>query len=305
MSSVHHQIENTKIIITPLTQRIGAEIQGIDLSSHLNADVFKIIYEALLQYKVIFFRHQTSLDQTKQEKFASLFGKPLSHPTVPVASNSKHIFELNSKHGGRANVWHTDITFIDRYPKLSVLRAVIVPDVGGDTTWANTETAYDELPHPLQHLADELKGLHTNDFDYGGFTPNANQDAINKHKNIFASTVYEAEHPVVRIHPETGRKSLVLGQFFKRFVGLTTKESHKIFEIFQDHITRPENTVRWKWQAGDVAIWDNRATQHLAVNDYLDAHRVMHRVTVEGEIPVSVEGQFSQQIKPNQSVQAA
>lgn len=160
------------------------------------------------------------------------------------------------------------------------------------------------MPVSLQALAEALKGIHSNDFDYGGFTPNANQEALDKYKNVFASTIYEAEQPVVRVHPDTGRKSLVLGQFLKRFVGLTNKESNKVFEIFQDHVTRPENTVRWKWQVGDIAIWDNRATQHLAVNDYLDAHRVMHRVTVEGEVPLSVHGERSQQIKPYTQQQA-
>lgn len=138
MSSVHHQIQDSTIIVTPLTQRVGAEIKGVHLSGNLSPEIFKVIYDALLEHKVIFFRGQNHLNQVEQEQFATLFGKPLSHPTVPVALNSKHIFELNSKHGGRANVWHTDITFIDRYPKLSILRAVVVPETGGDTTWANT-----------------------------------------------------------------------------------------------------------------------------------------------------------------------
>ncbi|MFT4021580.1 MAG: TauD/TfdA family dioxygenase [Acinetobacter sp.] len=289
---------HTEINVQPLTSRIGAEIQNVHLSRELDANTISKIYEALLQYKVIFFRGQQHLTDIEQENFAALFGVPLKHPTVPVATGSNYIFELDSKTGGRADVWHTDVTFIDAYPKLSVLRAVKVPDVGGDTTWANTETAYEDLPKPLQLLAENLRAIHSNDFDYGGFRPNASQDVVERHQQVFASTVYKAEHPVVRLHPETGQKSLVLGQFFNRFVGLTTRESNKIFEVFQERITKPENTVRWKWQAGDIAIWDNRATQHLAVDDYGSAHRVMRRVTLAGEIPVGVDGRKSVTLAP-------
>lgn len=286
------------IKIIPLTRRIGAEIQGVRLAADLDPKILADIHQALLTHKVIFFRQQQHLDNLQQEQFARLFGQPISHPTVPVAEDSSFIFELDSKHGGRADVWHTDVTFVEAYPKLSILRAVTVPETGGDTTWANTETAYDELPEPLKLLANQLRAIHTNDFDYGGFRPDASPEIVERHQTVFASSVYEAEHPVVRIHPETGRKGLVLGQFFKRFVGLTTKESNKLFEIFQDRITKPENTVRWKWQQGDVVIWDNRATQHLAVNDYENAHRVVRRVTVAGDIPVGIDGQRSKTLQP-------
>ncbi|KAA8735389.1 TauD/TfdA family dioxygenase [Acinetobacter qingfengensis] len=291
-------MSDTELKITPLTGRIGAQIQDIHLSSTLNPRQINQVYQALLKYKVIFFRGQHHLTDEEQEKFAALFGTPVKHPTVPVAQDSNYIFELDSKYGGRADVWHTDVTFIDAYPKLSILRAIKIPAVGGDTTWANTASAYQELPQSLKLLADHLRAIHTNDFDYGGFRPNADQSVVERHEKLFASTRYETEHPVVRIHPETGEKTLVLGQFFKRFVGLTTRESAKIFEVFQERITKPENTVRWKWQEGDVIIWDNRATQHLAVDDYGDAHRIVRRVTLSGEVPVGTDGQKSITLLP-------
>ena len=284
--------------IVPLTGRIGAHIRNVKLSSTLDFELLNQIKNALLEHKVIFFRDQTHLTDQEQEDFAALLGQPISHPTVPVAADSNYIFELDSRHGGRADVWHTDVTFVTNYPKISVLRAVTIPPRGGDTTWANTEAAYEELPEALKLLAHQLRAIHTNDFDYGGFRPEASDDLIKQHQKVFASTIYQAEHPLVRVHPETGRKSLILGQFFKRFVGLTSKESNKLFEIFQDRITKPENTVRWTWQTGDIAIWDNRATQHLAVNDYGDAIRVMRRVTLAGDVPVDIFGNSSQQLTP-------
>ncbi|GAA5013058.1 TauD/TfdA family dioxygenase [Acinetobacter puyangensis] len=292
MAEILEQIEH-KLKISPITPHIGALIEGVSLSGDLESAITDQIYQALLQYKVIFFRHQNQLNDEEQERFAALLGEPVRHPTVPVAAESNYIFELDSRSGGRADVWHTDVTFIDAYPKLSILRAVVVPEVGGDTTWANTETAYEELPSSLKDLANQLRAIHTNDFDYGGYKPNADQKTLQKHKEIFVSTHYETEHSVVRIHPETGKPSLVLGQFFKRFVGLSARESSRIFDIFQERITKPENTVRWTWQAGDIAIWDNRATQHRAVNDYGDDYRLMRRVTLAGDVPQGIDGRAS------------
>lgn len=119
-------------------------------------------------------------------------------------------------------------------------------------------------------------------------------EADRKHfEEVFTGTIYETEHPVVRVHPETGERTLVLGNFVQRFVGLSKYDSQKLFDLFQSHITAPENTVRWSWQQGDVVIWDNRATQHYAVNDYGDQHRVVRRATIDGEVPVSIDGRNS------------
>ncbi|KRE07919.1 taurine dioxygenase [Bacillus sp. Root239] len=289
--------KNSVLEVLPITGHIGAEIKGVHLSSSIDAETVSAIKKALLKHKVVFFRGQGHIDDSEQEAFAKLFGEPEAHPTVPIKDGSNYLFELDSEQGGRANSWHTDVTFIDTYPKASILRAVVVPEAGGDTVWANTAVAYQNLPSELRQLADRLWAVHTNDYDYGGRHPNRSQEDLERHRKVFASTVYETEHPVVRIHPETGERTLVLGHFVKKIKGLSSSDSNHLFSVLQDHVTRLENTVRWHWKAGDIAIWDNRATQHYAINDYGEKHRVMRRVTLVGEVPVSVEGQTSKTYK--------
>jgi alpha-ketoglutarate-dependent taurine dioxygenase len=284
--------------IRPVGGRIGAEVGGVRLSDTLSDNIVASIGHALSHYKVLFFRGQSHLDDATQEAFAKRLGTPVAHPTVPVKEGSGYLLELDSTRGGRANSWHTDITFVPDYPKASILRAVVSPKSGGDTIWANTAAAYERLPAPLKLLADQLWALHTNDYDYAARRPDLTRESAEQFKAVFASTVYETEHPVVRIHPETGERSLVLGHFVKSFVGLSSADSRKLFEVLQGHVEALENTVRWRWSEGDVAIWDNRATQHYAVNDYGDQHRVMRRVTLAGDVPVAIDGTRSRAIKP-------
>ncbi|MGY3078002.1 alpha-ketoglutarate-dependent taurine dioxygenase [Bradyrhizobium sp. LM6.10] len=273
--------------------RLGAEIRNIKLSGDLSRDAIRAINQVLLEHKVIFFRNQGHLDDAEQERFAIKLGRLVPHPTVGATKGTSSILELDSgRGGGRADQWHTDVTFVDAYPKISVLRGVVIPSFGGDTVWSNTAAAYLDLPAPLRKLADELWAVHSNAYDYA--VKARATDADRKHfDEVFTGTVYETEHPVVRVHPETGERTLVLGNFVQRFVGLSKYDGQKLFELFQSHITAPENTVRWTWQAGDVAIWDNRATQHYAVNDYGDQHRIVRRATIEGEVPLSVDGRRS------------
>ncbi|TIX60037.1 MAG: TauD/TfdA family dioxygenase, partial [Mesorhizobium sp.] len=159
--------------------------------------------------------------------------------------------------------------------------------------WSNTHAAYENLPAPLKILADNLWAIHSNAYDYAAVRPRATAEEKRHFEEVFTSTIYETEHPVVRVHPETGEKSLLLGNFVQRLVGLSKSDSAKLYEVFQSYVTAPENTVRWRWQVGDVAIWDNRATQHYAVNDYGDQHRVVRRATVDGDVPIGVDGRRS------------
>jgi taurine dioxygenase len=278
--------------IRPIGGRIGAEIQGVALSPDLDAAIVAGIRAALLRHKVIFFRGQTHLDDEGQEGFARLLGEPYAHPTVPVAPGTRYTLDVNSAYG-RANSWHTDITFVDAYPLASILRAEILPPAGGDTLWANTAAALADLPAGLRALAETLWAVHTNDYDYAANRSDVSAEQVNRFKSVFASTIYETEHPLVRVHPETGEHTLVLGHFVKKLVGLSTVDSANLFALLQNHVTRPENTVRWRWALGDVAIWDNRATQHYGVADYGDAIRVLRRVTIAGDVPVSVDGRRS------------
>jgi alpha-ketoglutarate-dependent taurine dioxygenase len=286
--------------VRELTGRIGAQVEGIELSAALDDATINAIESTLWRHKVLFFRGQHHLDDAKQEAFAQRFGKTVAHPTVPSVDGSA-LLELDSLHGARANSWHTDVTFVDAYPKISILRAVVIPPVGGDTVWANTATAYENLPEPLRALADTLWGVHTNAYDYASSHVNADAAQLKRYREVFTSTVFETEHPVVRVHPGTGERTLVLGHFVQRLKGLSANDSAHLLQIFHEHITRLENTVRWNWREGDVAIWDNRATQHYAINDYGDARRVVRRATVHGDVPVSIDGRRSVAIKGRQA----
>jgi taurine dioxygenase len=278
--------------ITKLGANIGAIVGGVALHADLDAGTVAAINDALLAHKVVFFRDQHHLDDDAQVAFARTLGTPtIAHPTV--TSRGHRVLPIDSRYD-KANSWHTDVTFVDRVPKASLLRAVALPEYGGTTTWANTEAAYARLPAPLRALADNLWAVHTNLYDYSAEHPTDDADpvadTVADYRREFEAAYYETEHPVVRIHPETGKRVLLLGHFVKRFVGLGAAESAALFALFQARVTTLENTVRWNWRLGDVAIWDNRATQHYAIADYDDQFRRLSRVTLAGDIPVDVHG---------------
>jgi alpha-ketoglutarate-dependent sulfate ester dioxygenase len=292
------------LAVTQLGSRIGARIDGVALAGDLNAATVAEIREALLRHKVIFFRNQHHLDDAQQQAFAMCLGIPIAHPALEQ-EGAPIITPINSDYA-KANRWHTDVTFVANYPAASILRAVTLPSYGGSTLWASTAAAYQELPEPLKHLTESLWALHSNRFDYVAAVP-PQTEAQQAHRTRFEKANFRTEHPVVRVHPETGERTLVAGDFVRGFVGMDNYESHVLLELLQRRITMPENTIRWNWAAGDVAIWDNRATQHRAIDDYDDQHRLMHRVTVMGDVPVDVHGRRSRVISgaPLQALQAA
>jgi alpha-ketoglutarate-dependent sulfate ester dioxygenase len=283
--------------VVKLGANIGARIDGIDLSADIDPVSASKINAALLEHKVIFFRDQHRLDDDGQLALAAKLGTPTTaHPTV--TSRGTRLLPIDSRYD-KANAWHTDVTFVDRIPKASLLRAISLPEYGGTTTWANTETAYELLPQPLRALADNLWAVHTNAYDYVSDVDRRHEtlaETEREYREEFVSDYYETEHPVVRVHPETGKRVLLLGQFVKHFVGLGPTESATLFGLFQARITKLENTIRWSWQPGDLAIWDNRATQHYAVSDYDDQYRRLNRVTLAGDIPVDVYGERSRAV---------
>ncbi|KQH77889.1 taurine catabolism dioxygenase [Mycobacterium gordonae] len=282
------------VAVHKLGSRIGAEVDGLRLSGDLSPDAVEEIRAALLTHKVIFFRNQHHLDDREQLAFAALLGTPIGHPAATaLAPDAPVITPINSELG-KANRWHTDVTFAANYPAASILRAVTLPSYGGSTLWANTATAYADLPDPLKHLVDNLWAVHTNRYDYVQQQPMT--DLQRAFRQAFEMPDFRTEHPVVRVHPETGERTLVAGDFVRSFVDLDSRESSALFELLQNRITAPENTIRWNWQPGDVAIWDNRATQHRAVDDYDDQYRLMNRITLMGDVPVDVHGQRSRVI---------
>jgi taurine dioxygenase len=284
------------ISIQPVAGKLGAEVSGVTLSGDLNPLEFAAIHQALLRHKVLFFRGQ-SLSDHEQERFSRLFGDQVPHPTVRSAGDTSALLNLDSKEA-RANSWHTDVTFVADFPKISILRGVVIPPYGGDTVWANTATAYEDLPAPLKQLADNLWAVHSNLYDYVA-PRHATEAALKRYREEFTAQEYETEHPLVHVHPETGERALLLGHFVKHFKGVSSADSKHLFQLFHQRITDLNNTVRWRWQAGDVAIWDNRATQHIAVNDYGDAERVVRRTTLAGSPAISVDGQPSRALKPS------
>ena len=288
--------------VEPVGGRIGAEVRGIALARATDDSTIAAIRAALVRHKVLFFRNQ-QLDDQQHEAFAARLGR-LELRTTPAGS--RYLIELNSSDGYAANIWHTDQTYVRSPPDMTMLRAVVSCKAGGDTLWANTAVAYMELPDPLKILADNLWGIHSSTFDYAQVF---GQDRDDKGKDekwlqTVRPTVVEAEHPVVRVHPDTGERTLLVGSYLQRFVGLNGADSRHLMSILQDHITQPENTVRWRWQAGDVVIWDNRATQHRAIADQGSQLRVMRRATLAGSTPVAIDGRQSRSRKPEPEVQS-
>jgi taurine dioxygenase len=235
------------------------------------------------------------LDDTGQQRFARYFGElTTAHPTVPAVAGAPNVLPVDSEQG-KANHWHTDVTFILNPPQASTLRSIVVPPYGGETLIANAATAYRDLPTPLRDFADTLSAIHTNDYDYA-VPPESMDQAERDRRAEFVSIKFETVHPVVRVHPLTGERSLFIGGFAQRIVGLSRAESVDILRLLQSYVTRPENVLRWRWSPEQLVLFDNRITQHSAVDNYDDLPRRLHRVTVAGDVPVGIDGRASHSI---------
>jgi alpha-ketoglutarate-dependent sulfate ester dioxygenase len=281
------------IEVTQVGGAIGAIVSGIRIGGGLPAPAVSELRAALLRHRVVFLRDQQHATDADQLAFAQLLGEVTKpHPTV--SGDGQAILPIDSEQG-KANSWHTDVTFVDRVPAISVLRAITLPPYGGTTVWANTVEAYRRLHPALQALVHNLRAVHSNLYDYAAQRPQLGGVDVKEeqYRDEFRHLEFETEHPVVRIHPETGEPSLLLGHFVRSFAGLSTADSADLFALLQRHVTRLENTVRWTWRAGDIAIWDNRATQHYAVADYDDLPRRLHRITIAGPVPVGISGDTS------------
>ncbi|MET9816333.1 TauD/TfdA family dioxygenase [Streptomyces sp. NPDC006355] len=279
----------TRFGIRRIGGRVGAEILGVDLGTDLGPDLVGEINSALLEHKALVFRDQ-HLDDAGQLRFAALFGElTTAHPTVSSVDGQPRILPVDSDEGIRANQWHTDVTFVRTPPKASTLRAIVIPPYGGNTLIADAGAAYRDLPEPLRELADKLWAVHTNDYDYAA----PRNEKAAEYRRRFVSRKYRTAHPVVRVHPETGERGLFIGGFAQSIVGLGPSDSRDLLRLFQSYVTRPENIVRVAWNPGDVVLFDNRITQHYAPDDYGDLPRLLHRVTIAGDVPAGVDGTLS------------
>jgi taurine dioxygenase len=234
---------NAALDVRPITPAIGAEIHGLRLSGDLPSETVTAIRDTLLRHRVVFFRGQGHLDEAEHQAFARLLGPLVPHPTVPSLAGTEAVLNIDAENA-RASRWHTDVTFVPAFPLFSVLRGVVIPLVGGDTVWANAVAAYETLPPVLRGLADQLWALHSNAHDYGAVNPNATARQVQLYETVFKSTVYETEHPVVQLHPLSGERAIILGQFVRKLLGVSSADSAHLFAMLQHHVTRQENTVR-------------------------------------------------------------
>jgi taurine dioxygenase len=294
---------SAQVEVLPVAGHTGAEIRGVDLSKSLDDAAVAKIRAALLQWKVIFFRNQ-HISPEQQVAFARRFGQPTpahplresidGHPEVlPI---DRRIFE--EEYGGKdrrrdINGWHTDVTAVINPPAGSILRAESVPPHGGDTTWTNLVAAFEGLAEPVKRFAEKLRAVHS-------FSVPEGVDVSAKIRERIAQNPLVTEHPVVRVHPETGEKALFVSPtFVKYIVGLSPDESRHFIDLFFSQITRPEYTVRFRWEPGSIAFWDNRATAHLGPQDidHLSFERKLHRVTLVGDVPIGVDGAASRSLQ--------
>ncbi|MEY9964552.1 alpha-ketoglutarate-dependent taurine dioxygenase [Streptacidiphilus sp. MAP12-16] len=296
------------VTVRPVAGHIGADIDGVDLAQPLSESETEQVKQALQRHKVVFFRGQ-HLDHAAQIAFARQFGEltyahphddtpPEDHPEIFTIDPRR--FEERYGAGFREEYrkrqysyfdgWHTDVTAAVNPPAGSILRAEQVPDFGGDTTWTNLVAAYQGLSAPVRAFVDTLRAEHR----YGGSSKVAGDSEYAKRVN---ENLLVAIHPVVRVHPETGERALFVNPgFTSHIVDVTPSESKRILDLLYAEITRPEYTVRFRWEPGHVAFWDNRATAHLAPRDleHLDVERRLHRVTLIGDLPVGPDGRASE-----------
>lgn len=274
----------------PLTPAIGAVIENINLADELSDATIESLRRALLKHHVIFFRKQR-LDPTTQRGLAARFGSLHIHPLYPHVEDVPEIIVLDTSINNLPdnNNWHTDVTFIETPPLGAILAAKVIPPSGGDTSWASTIAAYEALSEPFQRFLDGLTAIHNIEKSFPESRWGRNDDKARfdeaRRKNP------PVRHPVVRVHPESGRKGLFVNEgFTTRIDELGATESDAVLRLLFRHIAKPEFTVRWKWEEGDVAFWDNRLTQHYALVDYLPHRRIMHRATILGDRPVGPQG---------------
>jgi taurine dioxygenase len=272
----------------------GAELFGVDLKQPLTQQAVLEIRAALLKWKVVFFRDQ-HIDHAQHVAFAKQLGQPtVGHVLYGHETGFPEIYSVAKRRERHTHLepdpirpwtgWHTDLTTVLNPPAISILRSVTVPPYGGDTQFANLVAAYSALSSTMQRFVDGLRAIH----GYGKVTTNALDETRRKS--------FSTEHPLVRVHPESGERALYVSPAFLRtIVGLTARESQQVLELLWEHVVRPEFVVRFRWNAGDIAMWDNRATAHLAPEDIFDTDfdRQLYRVTLVGDVPVGVDGKPS------------
>ena len=273
------------IRIDPIAGALGAEVDGVDLGRPLGGETVTLLRRALLEHLVLFFRDQDLTPETLLAA-ARQFGTPIEYPFVRGIEGYPEVIEVAKLENERVNfggVWHSDTTYLEAPPMGTLLLAKEVPLVGGDTIFANMYLACETLSDGMRAMLERLTGISNSAKADASRT---REDRIRSAPKDGGNRVLEAEHPVLRTHPETGRKALYVNVAHTiRFGGMTEAESAPLLRYLFEHMTRPEFTCQFRWRPGSLAFWDNRAAQHNAINDYLGHRRMMHRVTLAGDRP--------------------
>jgi taurine dioxygenase len=278
------------IVVDPVTPLIGADVRGVSLAE-VDDRVFAEIYDAWIRHKVLFFRDQTEFTPVHMEELGRRFGEIDAPPkALPASPESPYVavIETNSSKKTYVDYWHTDLAYKRRPASVSILRARLVPPVGGDTLWVNMEAAYDELPAEVKERVANLRTSNSHEKSLRSYNEYARRDGRELlSEETIAQRMAEhppAEHPLVRTHPVTGNRSIYMSiNAATHIVGLDSRESDELLEFLYRLSSKPEHQVRLRWRADTVAIWDNRSTRHYATADYFPARRVMERVMCIGE----------------------
>jgi taurine dioxygenase len=273
------------IEVAPIAGALGAEVHGVDLASDLPDATVAEIRRAWLEHLVVFFRDQAALDSDAFMAVARRIGEPVEYPFVKGIEGYPEIITVAKLPHEAVNfggIWHSDTTYLERPPMATMLIAREVPPSGGDTMWANMYAAYETLSPGLRRVVDGLRAVNSSAM---ADVSKTREDRI-KDSGYEDTQEYEAEHPVVRTHPETGRRSLFVNPAHTaRFTDMTEDESRPLLQYLFQHAIRPENTCRFRWEAGSLALWDNRCTWHNPINDYHGHTRIMNRITLAGDVP--------------------
>ncbi|MGH7779608.1 MAG: TauD/TfdA dioxygenase family protein [Candidatus Binataceae bacterium] len=276
---------DSHISVNRIAGALGAEVGGVHLAQ-LDDNAFAEVRAAFLEHQVLFFRDQ-EITRDQQKAFASRFGTLQIHPFEQPLKEEGHpefvVFQSDEKHPYVAEAWHADVTFLERPSLGSVLRCVVAPAFGGDTMWASMYAAYEALSDRMQRMLSDLVAIHNLARVFALVAYRGEQiDDKDKH----ALQTMSAEHPVVRTHPETGRKGLFVNSHFTGSIkGMKSAESAALLSFLYRHIETPDFSCRFRWRANSIAMWDNRCTQHRAVADNRAAERRLERVTINGDKP--------------------
>jgi len=277
---------NERLSFTALGPYIGAQVSDVDLSRPLSDAQFEQLYHGLLRHQVLFLRNQV-ITPEQQRALAIRFGDLHIHPVYPHAEGVEEIIVLDTHQDNPPDNdnWHTDVTFIHTPPAIAILASKLLPESGGDTLWSTGIAAYEALSEPFKTLLNGLQAEHDFKKSFQEYKYRKTEEEHQRWQQAVAKNP-PVQHPVIRTHPVSGRKALFVNEgFTTRLLGLSEKESDALLNFLFWHSAKPEFQVRWRWQENDVAIWDNRVTQHYANADYYPARRVMHRATVLGDKP--------------------